>query len=137
MELIKLLKTEKWKKLILQFFKFGIVGVINTLLTLSIIFILMRLFHVEYRIANGIGYVFGVINSFLWNKLWTFKSKNSYFREAVLFVLVFLVSYGIQFCFLVLFKEILHINVYIAQVISMVIYTIISFFGNRIFTFKS
>ena len=129
-----------FKKIIttgIQFLKFGIVGLLNTLITLSIIFILMKLLHVSYRISNIIGYIFGLSNSFIWNKFWTFKSKIFSAREIILFLLVFLVSFGLQFLILNLLVEIIHINEDLSQIFAMIFYTIINFFGNKYITIKN
>lgn len=61
------------KKAIGQFIRFGIVGIINTLITLIVIYFLQEILHVKYTISNFIGYIAGVVNSFFWNKLWVFK----------------------------------------------------------------
>ena len=63
----------------LQFFKFLIVGCINTGLSLAVIYILQNGFDVKYTKANLIGYILGVINSFFWNKLWVFQKKDGKF----------------------------------------------------------
>lgn len=68
------------KKAIGQFIRFGIVGIINTLITLIVIYFLQEILHVKYTISNFIGYIAGVVNSFFWNKLWVFKKLNSNFN---------------------------------------------------------
>lgn len=116
-----------------QFVKFCIVGVSNTVLTLSVIFLLMRVFEVNYIIANMVGYLLGVVNSFLWNKRWTFRSKGPLGRESVAFGLVFAVSYVIQLGGLVLLKEVVHVD--IAQILSLVLFSVVNFLGNRFISF--
>ena len=96
----------------------------------------MNLFKLDYKISNIIGYIIGVLNSFIFNKFWTFKSTANFKGEAVKFFAVFLVCFGIQFGFTVFFKEILLFPKEIATIGGMVIYTILGFFGNKIFTFK-
>ena len=44
------------KKAIGQFIRFGIVGIINTLITLIVIYFLQEILHVKYTISNFIGY---------------------------------------------------------------------------------
>ena len=116
--------------------KFGIVGVLNTLVTLAVIFLLSKVFHFYYLLANWVGYIFGFTNSFIFNKLWTFKSKGDFRREAFFFVLIFIICYIIQAIFLVFFKESLKISADLSQILSMIIYTICGFLGNKIFTFR-
>lgn len=125
------------KKTLWQLIRFGIVGVINTLITLAVIYLLQEVLDVKYTKANLAGYVAGVINSFFWSKLWVFKKLNSNFiREAVLFLISFGVCYGIQFVSLLVLVELLHIPDLWAQLLGMVVYTLCNFIMNRCITFK-
>jgi len=128
--------TVKIKIFILQCFKFGLVGILNTIVGLSTIFICMKLLHISYISSNIIGYSLGLINSFIFNKLWTFKSTKSAKKEIIPFIFIFAISYFFQLIILILMKEYMSINVDLAQIISTVFYTIINFFGNRIYTFS-
>lgn len=119
-----------------QFIKFGLVGILNTLLTLSLIFICSYVLNFYYLISNGIGYIAGFINSFLWNKYWTFRSKGSIFKEFIKFFKVFLICYGIQFFFVFTFVQVFKIAESISQIIGMVIYTFVNFLLNKFFTFQ-
>ena len=117
-----------------QFIRFGIVGIINTLITLIVIYFLQEILHVKYTISNFIGYIAGVVNSFFWNKLWVFKKLNSNFiREAILFLGI---CYGIQFISLLILVEILYVPDSWAQLLSMIVYTLCNFIMNRCITFK-
>lgn len=125
------------KNTLWQLIRFGIVGVINTLITLIVIYVLQELLHIKYTIANLAGYIAGVINSFFWSKLWVFKKLNSNFmREAVLFLVSFGICYGIQFVALLLLVEVLHMVDTWAQLVSMVVYTLCNFALNKCITFK-
>ena len=125
------------KNTLWQLIRFGIVGVINTLITLIVIYVLQELLHVKYTVANLAGYIAGVINSFFWSKLWVFKKLNSNFmREAVLFLVSFGICYGIQFVALLVLVEVLHLADTWAQLVSMVVYTLCNFTLNKCITFK-
>src|ERR1700726_5299368 len=58
---------------ILQFLKFGIVGVSNTLLFFATYTLLLKVFGVWYLAAAAIGFALGAVNGFLWNRRWTFR----------------------------------------------------------------
>ncbi len=125
------------KKTVGQLVRFGIVGIMNTLITLIVIYILQEIGHIDYKIANVIGYVAGVINSFFWSKLWVFKKSNSnLIHEAILFLINFGICYGIQFLALLILVEILQITDMWAQLAGMVIYTLCNFTLNKFVTFK-
>ncbi len=59
--------------LVLQFVKFGIVGVSNTLISFAMYTLLLKVFGVWYVAASGIGFAVGAVNGFLWNRAWTFR----------------------------------------------------------------
>nr|MDA3813354.1 GtrA family protein [Candidatus Cloacimonadota bacterium] len=106
------------------------------IITISIIFIFMKLLNVSYILSNSIGYLFGFINSFTLNKIWTFKSKKSIKRESSYFILIFIICYSIQLIILILLKEKLLVKPQYAQIIAMGFYTLINFMGNKYITFK-
>ena len=130
-------KKNNVSRIIRQFIKYGLVGVLNTILTISIIFIFMKLLNASYIISNAVGYLFGFINSFILNKIWTFKSKKSIGKESFYFILIFIICYSFQLVFLVILKEKLLVNPEYAQIIAMVFYTIINFTGNKFITFRA
>ncbi len=120
-----------------QAIRFGIVGVLNTGITLAVIFVLMKGLGVHYALSNCIGYVVGFLNSFVLNKKWTFRSKGNVGVEGVLFVAVFGVCYLIQLGALVLMKETMGIKADYAQLLAMAVYTGFNFILNKLITFRN
>ncbi|MDF2985705.1 MAG: GtrA family protein [Eubacterium sp.] len=117
--------------------KYGLVGVINTLITGIIIFTLMNVFSVSLRLSNAAGYVAGFINSFVLNKLWTFNAKEtSTLKQFLRFTAVFAVCFLLQHSLVVVLVEKLSMDKNISTLIGMVFYTIIGYFFNKMFTFK-
>jgi putative flippase GtrA len=117
--------------------KYGLVGVINTLITGIILFVLMNGFKVSYDISNAVGYVAGFFNSFIMNKFWTFKgNQTSTIKQLLKFTAVFAVCYFIQLGLVIFLVEKLNVNKNISQLIGMVFYTLIGFIFNKLFTFK-
>lgn len=111
------------------------VGALNTLLSLAVIYLLMN-FYSEYT-ANFWGYIVGVTNSFIWNKLWVFKkNKGEIHKEIISFLVIFAFCYGIQFASLYLMVKYFSVNSYIAQLLAMVVYTMMNFILNKCITFK-
>ncbi len=117
--------------------KYGLVGVLNTLVTGVVIFTLMNAFSVSLRIANIIGYVVGFINSFVLNRSWTFKGhKASTITQFLRFAGVFAVCFLLQHGLVILLAEKLLIDKNISTLIGMIFYTGISYVLNKLFTFK-
>ncbi len=149
---------ENTKTTAIQLIKYGIVGVSNSLITLIVIFICNSLLNMSLFVADIIGYVAGVINSFIWNKQWVFKTHDTkIIKEMTLFVTGFLICFGIQFITLLLITNpTINITVatlgadcsifglsstaigeYIAVIIGMAVYTICNYIFNRCVTFKT
>ncbi len=121
---------------LVQMVKFGAVGVLNTLLTLAVIFLLTKLFRVSDYAANAAGYAVGLANSFVWNKLWTFKSGGRIARESLLFLSVYGVCYLVQLGILALLIEVLRLHRDISQLAAMAFYIVLGFLGNKLVTFR-
>lgn len=119
-----------------QLVRFGLVGIMNTLVTLATIFILMEVAGLNYLLSNVCGYALGLVNSFIWNKLWTFKSSRPMLKEGAAFLVVFAVCYLVQSGALALMVERLHTPKLLAQVLAMVVYTGLNFAGNKLISFR-
>ena len=81
---------------LLRFIRYCIVGAMNTAITLGVIFLCHSLLGLGEYLSNGIGYIAGLINSFLWNRAWVFRAQGSRLRQAVRFALGFAICYGLQ-----------------------------------------
>lgn len=86
--------------------KFGLVGIINTLLDLGILNILTRFFGVQKALANIISVSVAIINSYILNKTWTFKNKEKkWAQQFIIFVLLSLVGMAINTGILIFLTE--------------------------------
>lgn len=137
------------RKTTLQIIKYGFVGAFNTLLTLATIYICKSFIGISPMISNVIGYIVGLINSFIWNKNWVFRSDNGYAREAIKFVIGFGLCFALQFLIVYILSYLtplgsmlwhigpIAVSGYgVATIIGMVFYTIANFIYNRLITFK-
>lgn len=122
--------------LILQFVKFGIVGVSNTVIAFAVYTLLLKAFGVWYVAASGIGFAIGAVNGFLWNRAWTFKGHVG---DALTPVRWFVV----QGCGLLLDLGLVYVLVdgagmdkLLGQAVTTVVVTVITFFVNRAWTFR-
>ena len=84
------------KKTLVQFVKFNIVGVMNTLIDFLVFQALNLLLGWTY-IAQVISYTCGLVNSYIFFSAWTFKEERTRSaREMGLFVLVNVASLGVS-----------------------------------------
>ncbi|HOW52247.1 MAG TPA: GtrA family protein [bacterium] len=118
-----------------EFGKFLAVGLINTALTLLIIFVLLWL-GTPLLIANISGYGAGFVNSFIWNRRWTFRSTGVLWRETVVYSVVWLSCYLLQMGALLLLSRGFGLSDTISTFIAMFFFTGPNYLGNRYFTFK-
>lgn len=127
----------KTSKPLIQLIKFGIVGVFNTLLTAVTIWILLKVLHYSDYVSNIIGYLVGLMNSYIWNRKWTFASTTKLSDTLFKFILTFGISYLFQLGNLYLLRHFTSIDPYVCQLISIVVYTCINFVLNKFYTFKN
>ena len=118
------------------FFRFIVVGAVNTLIGYSIIMILFHLVGLSYSLSYFLSYVVGIIISFFLNRQFVFFSQNDKLVEFFRFLIAFAVSYGISYAALYLLVE-NHILVEnIAFFAGMVIYSTLFYLLNKHITFK-
>lgn len=115
--------------------KYGLIGVLNTVLTLAVIFALMHWFGVPPLAANAMGYLVGFANSFVLNRIWVFRSQAPVARSMARFVVSALIAYGLN-------AAVIHIGVahagaskYWIQVVGAVVYTGCLFLLSRMWAF--
>lgn len=120
-----------------QFLKFGIVGISNTLLTAGVIWLLLKTMNYSDYLANIIGYVVGLINSFLWNRKWTFESKTRVSDTIYKFIGIFAICYLFQLGNLYVLLHFTNVDPYLSQLLSIGVYTILNFGMNKYYTFKN
>ena len=123
--------------IIRQAIRYSLVGVGNTLITAAVIWVMMKVFGVSDVVSNITGYAVGLINSFVWNKQWTFNSSASWRSSALRFGIVFAVCYLLQLGLLLYLNATLTIDSYYNQLIAMAFYTVANFIMNKFYTFKS
>ena len=124
------------RELISQGARFAVVGFFNAVIGLGFFFLLYNLLRINYVLSNAIGYGCGLVNSFIWNKRWTFESSKKPAREIAFFLLFFAVSYGLNISSVVFCVRKLGIDPNIAQFCGIVVYTSTNFFGNKYVTFR-
>jgi len=83
---------------LVQIGKFMTVGVLNTAIDATAYFALTRWLFLGSLpvLAKGIAYVIGMVNSFFWNRTWTFGDKGNISRAAGLFTLTHVFALAIN-----------------------------------------
>jgi putative flippase GtrA len=77
-----------WTAIIAQFARFSLVGGSNTLVDLLAFNLLLWLMPTQdamiLTVFNSLAYLVGAVNSFCWNRRWTFESRSQVTREQLL-----------------------------------------------------
>lgn len=121
---------------LVQFVKFGIVGVSNTLLTLLVYTFLLKVLGVWYLAASAIGFIVGAVNGFLLNRRWTFREHVGDALTPVRWGIVQGCGLGVDEGLLYVFVHDAHIDKLLAQVLATAVVTVTTFFVNRAWTFR-
>ncbi len=128
--------VKKYRQGLVHFVKFNFVGIFNTGLTVVIYNILVYL-GMDELVAYPIGYVVGLVNSFIMNKLWTFEKRKSFqLEEAVKFTIVNLIAMGGGQLFLYINKAYIGIDPRVAQLLTLIYSIPVNFIGSKFWAFK-
>lgn len=133
---------------LIQFIKFGVVGVSNTAVDWIVFLLITHLIVTTISFeptAKAIAFIVAVLNSYLWNTVWTFKKE---YRSAtgrdqsaktklfVKFIVVSLIGWGVNY---LVFKY-TRFNLSQGQIISLIAAsgaaTLWNFFANKLWTYK-
>ena len=148
----KILRIEiddgKWKNL-MQFVKFGIVGLSNTIVSYIIYVGALFLFqkneifiYSDYLIAQIVAFILSVLWSFYWNNKYVFEKKENEERGLVQALIKTYISYAFTGLFLnsalsILWVEIVHVPKLIAPIINLIINVPINYAMNKFWAFKT
>lgn len=119
--------------------RFSTTGVINTLVDFIIFTICNSILGIHYIISQVVGYSFGVANSFIFNKKWTFESNNSSKKishELVQFIIVNLISLIITLVSIKYLVGSFNLNIYVSKVIVTLMAQVVNFVSYKLWVFN-
>ncbi|OAB43365.1 GtrA family protein [Paenibacillus glacialis] len=127
-----------------DFIKFLCVGVLNTMVGLSITFLFLNWMGCNYWTSTFIGNSIGAVVSYFLNKNFTFRSdvsnRKAMWKFASVILLCYLVSYAFSY---ILFKFIVGELIYndgiltnLTALVGAGIYTLLNYFAQKYFVFK-
>lgn len=119
-----------------RFIKFGLVGILNTLIN-WILFIILNSLGLYYIISNIIAYSISTLNSYLWNSKWVFKYSGDNLKETSLkFIILNIIGLILNTIILYLLVDIVGLHKLIALIITTGIVMILNYFINKVWVFK-
>ena len=104
------------KKLIVQFIKFGLVGVSSTIVN-YLIYLLLTAIRVHYNIAYAAGFILSVPNAYFWSSRFVFKEdkakeKRVWWKTLLKTYASYILGFVLNSLFLVLWIDVLNIGAY-------------------------
>ena len=123
------------KKLIAQFMKFGVVGVIAFIIDFGVMVFLTEVFAVPYLISTTIAFTVSVIFNYVASMRYVFvrKDDKSRRREFIIFVLLSVIGLVLNEVFMWLLVDFFFIDYRISKIITTVLVAIWNFVSRKIF----
>ena len=123
------------KKLIAQFMKFGIVGVIAFVIDYGVMIFLTEVFGVPYLISTTISFVVSVVFNYFASMRFVFKRKDdmSRKREFIIFIVLSICGLGINDVLMRLMVDSLFIDYRLSKIVVTVVVAVWNFVTRKIF----
>lgn len=128
--------TAAWRET-LKAGKFAIVGVANTLIDFGVFTVLTQLAKVDVYVAQPVGFVCGMLNSYIFNRKWTFQAQDRFFSPALVrFVVLNLMMLAVSTGLLYLMYDWLGLPELLAKAGATGCTMVLSFLVNRLWVFR-
>lgn len=141
--------TDDTEAVFMQFIKFGMVGLSNTIISYVLYLFSLLIFqglnilpNSNYLVAQIIGFILSVLWSFYWNNRFVFTTTAEQTRVWWKALLKTYVSYSFTGLFLnsiliVFCVQVCHISEYIAPIINLLISVPLNFIINKLWAFRN
>jgi putative flippase GtrA len=130
----------KEKKSLIQFIKFGIVGISNTILGLSIYYIFVWINKDLYQVGNVVGWLISVAWSCYWNNKFVFTQEKNGWKLLLKRLWKSYISYGVSLLLSIILLyiqiETLKWSERIAPLVNLLITIPLNFIMNKFWTFR-
>lgn len=125
----------KYKITIIQFFKFGIVGVINTINN-YLVYRFCLYIKIDYRLSTTIAFIVSSIIGYLLQRKFVFKSKAKKKESLAKFYTVYGSSYLLTLILTIFIVEVLHIPDKYAPLLTMFVTIPYNFILSKIWVYR-
>ena len=136
------MKEKLGKLLDITFWKFILVGVVNTFVGTAVMFLCYNMFHLGYWPSSAANYIVGSIVSYFLNKYFTIKDNSKSAGQVLRFVInitiCYLIAYGVAkpFVLWVLKDSTKVIQDNLSMLVGMGLFIILNYLGQRLVVFK-
>ena len=124
------------------FWKFILVGIINTIVGTSVMFLCYNAFHLNYWVSSAMNYIIGSIVSYFLNKYFTFQNKQRSWKIVIKFIInisvCYLIAYGVAKPLVarIISGQSVTIQENGAMLVGMCLFVGLNYLGQRFFAFK-
>ena len=118
-----------------QFVKFVLVGLTTTAINFAVYGVLLLL-DVYYLTAAVVAFSVATLNSYTWNRIWTFRAGRHHMSKLAKFTAVQLVGPSLNLAGLWLLVEHAGLHEFPAQVLANGVVVVSNFIGNKFWTFR-
>lgn len=128
---------EHWAE-IKKLFKFGITGIMNTVVDFAVYTVLVSLAGMGLYVSQVISYCCGMLNSYAVNRKWTFDTKNGFFSlELVKFIVLNLAMMLLGMGIIYLCVEQMGFRKLVGKLVSTVLVMAINFVVSNLWVFRN
>ncbi|HWX97080.1 MAG TPA: GtrA family protein [Solirubrobacteraceae bacterium] len=122
----------------LQLVRFGLVGGVGFAVNLAVYALCVHVVGLDYHVAAVAAWLVAVMNNFILNRHWTFDASDGRVHfQAMRFLAVSLVAFGVSLLLLTLFVEAAGIAKVPAQALAVATSMPLNFLGNKLWSFRS
>ena len=131
---------EDLRQLIIQFIKFGLVGVSNTAVSMAIYYLFLWIDDSLYMVGSILGTVLSILNAFIWNDLFVFTGNPKDFKSVMYRLGKTYISYGgtslLSNVLLWLEVTLLNVSKVYAPIVNLLITIPLNYLINKLWTFS-
>ena len=123
------------KKIIIQFFKFIFVGLINSSFNYLLFYVCLIYLNFHYIVSGTLGFILGALIGYQLNRSWSFNSKINYKKGLKTYLFIQLFCLLIHNITLISVIEYLQIKDVFSQLAGIIVTTLINFYLIKKFVF--
>ena len=125
------------KKLIIQLIKFGIVGIVATIVDFAVLMLLKEKLHMDVLLASAVSFLVSVIVNYILSMLFVFKGRESgKVKEFLVFVALSIGGLLLNECIMWIGTEIMMLYYIWVKVFACIFVPIYNFITRKIFLEK-
>jgi len=126
------------KLFFLKLLKFCLIGFSGMIIDFGTTWLLKEKIKINKYIANSCGFILAASSNYLWNRIWTFQSRNSHIgTEYFSFIFISLIGLGLNNFIIWILSDKMKWNFYLSKMIAIGTVTLWNFGMNFLFTFHA